>query len=141
MAEWVEGSSFLKRTGGSFGSLNYYAVDTGGITDEQIYVWLVECGAWLPMVDEGNPVTDMNAAMALAIRQDILDGDALYWSEGREAWCVGYPEYGGGMDPLAIAKTPQRAICLYLLRYPEIDRLVNDKHLPYAGWVNRYKED
>lgn len=128
----VKDSKFLVHDG-SWGQLARYAIDKGALSNDDLLCLLVEAGIWGDV--NRNPATDLDIAFELAEKHKVFrDGNAL--TQKKNSWIVGYASYSGTIDALSFGSTVQRAICLYLLRFPEIDRCYND--LPYEGWSMRY---
>lgn len=135
MSERVKDSKFLYREPGGFLSLAYYVVDSSEIGNDELHRLLIECGA----CENGDrsPATDYECAAKLAERYLLNDSNAIA-KRGKE-WIYGYITYGGRVDPLSISPSFARCICFAVLRYPEIDRTLNN--LPYDGWSTRYDKE
>jgi len=129
----VKDSKFLKHDG-SWGQLGRYAVDKGVLSNGDLLNLLIESGLWTNA--ERNPAVDLGDAFELAKKHNVFSNNVL--TEKQDCWAIGLVSAPGMIDVLAFGLTPQRAICLYMLRFPEIDRCYND--LPYAGWSTRYED-
>lgn len=122
------GSKFLAKYG--YWQQDYCAYPA--LTPDEIFKGLVSCGVWRKL--DTNPLDNLEASIELALSQNIFDDECLR-NDG-DYWVICTPTYGGGYDPLAYGNTIQEAICLYILRFPEIDLRNHD--LPYEGWATRY---
>ena len=140
-ADFVGNSTFLKSNG--YWESCYYAIP--GLSPEEIHRRLVLCGVWFEL--DSNPALNLEAALELALARDIFASRCLkrhtetdrYTGKIINAhWVICAVAYGGSYDILAFGNSIPEVICLYILRYPEID-LQNHK-LPYEGWATRYSE-